>query len=244
MKGVWIDSENRYIAFLDIMGFSNYVLRNKHTFVKKRMLWLKNAIKAAEAEMNGISASYGEDGWIRTVIFSDSILIISKDDSPQNLWYLVSTCQLILSKCFINHVPIKGAISQGMVTANFEESLFFGKALIDAYRLEEELYMYGIILDHKVEKKMQEVEGVLSNKVHQHLVPLKKGRATHYIVNWMERMYVTLWPDADAQKELLGMETVAILQFKEFYLSMSGYPRTYIDNTIHVIEGIFKNLPK
>jgi hypothetical protein len=53
----------------------------------------------------------------------------------------------------MNNIPLKGAIAFGNFSANWDQSVFFGKPLIDAFELHNDLDMYCAILHSSAEKK-------------------------------------------------------------------------------------------
>lgn len=226
VKEKWEDTANRYVAFIDIMGFSNYVYRNEHELVKNRMLKFENIVSRTEnAARTAAKSMDGLDKGIRTLVFSDSVLILSTDSSKASLESIIITCQLLMANCLKSGIAIKGAISYGMITADFNKSLFFGKALIDAYQLEEQLTFYGIVIDHKVQKKMRVLK-VESIYILNQSVPTKSGNISHGHVNWA-RVCETI------HKKTSPMEIM-----ESFYEDMSGHPRKYVDNTIALMKKV------
>lgn len=226
----WNNTSKRYIAFLDIMGFSNYVYRNKHELVKTRMENLHTIINETEKDLhNGSTQWKNIQNPIKTVIFSDSILIISKDDSDNSLDFILLACKLLLKKSFEKKIPMKGAISYGTITADFEKSLFFGKALIDAYTLEEQLNIYGVALDEKVERKFKNCSKLSSYCV-ETKISTDSGQITHNIINWF-------LPNSGRKEDIISEKENALNTIRKFYGSMSGKPRRYVDNTIAYIQA-------
>lgn len=229
----WVDTTERYIAFVDIMGFSNYVYRNTHNQVKKRMSLLQKIIGKTEIELHEISKTFNKiPNPIKVVIFSDSILLITKDNSKNSLEYILFACQLLLAESFENKIPMKGAVSYGTITADFEKSLFFGKGLIDAYTLQEQLFIYGIVIDEKVEKKIKPYNHLIKGYSVKAKTAMKSGSITHFTINWMIQ--------ADKfENNIESNRDKAISIMESFYDDMSGYPRKYIDNTIECIQKIY-----
>ena len=224
----WKETTNRFIAFIDILGFENYVYRNSHLHVKKRMILLRELLSKTEQMISSVSRSmYNFGDSIRTVIFSDSILIISNDRSRNSLEILIFTCSIFLGQCLKNRIPIKGAISYGTITANFNSSLFFGKGLIDAYKLQEQLSIYGIVLDEKAEKKFKSFITIDKNDCVRCKVHTKSGKIIHYLIAWWATVQYFLTDNID-------IEPLKLVE--SFYDDMSGYPRKYLDNTIELLH--------
>ena len=223
MEEKWKETSNRYIAFLDIMGFSDLVYRNKHDYVKKKMeVFTKNLSKLEEVMKLGTEENPDTFRSIRKVIFSDSVLLITPDSTKHSLTSLIVGCEIILANSFECEIPIKGAISYGQITADFEKSLFFGKGLIDAYKLEEQLLFFGIAIDNKVDKKLRIFD--ISDEVLllRRKIPTKSGKIFHNIINWgnvIEGLF-----DNKTQLQML----------EKLYENMSGHPRLYLDNSIEI----------
>ena len=216
MKEKWNETSNRYIAFIDIMGFSNLVYRNTHDSVKKKMLLFTKAIAKIEKVMK---EGYKEDpkdfSNIRTVVFSDSVLILTPDSSKISLRTLLFACEILLAKSLESEISIKGAISYGQITADFEKSIFFGKGLIDAYKLEQQILYFGIAVDHKIEKKIRTLKLDTDNLLIRKKIPTKSGKINHYIIDW-KKMAEGLFKNK-SQTEIL----------MKLYENMSGHPRIY-----------------
>lgn len=222
---MWNIKNDRFIAFIDIMGFSNYVYRNAHASVDKRMRAFQDIINDHEVGMKSVSKEVQrKHKSLRTVCFSDSVLLISSDSSYDSLTNILMYSQLVITSCIEKRIPIKGAISYGQITADFDKSLFFGKALIDAYNLADELHMYGIILDDKIESKMDKLKFNPDPYCIQKKVPTKSGLITHFAIDWKKWMESTT--KKKARKELSAL-----------YHQVSGQPRKYIDNTLDFIES-------
>ena len=216
------------------MGFSNYVYRNSHSTVKKRMNKLREIVDFSLTTVQTISADFDKvKEPVKTVIFSDSIILISKDKSVHSLDIILYLSQIVLLEFLKNRIPVKGAISYGMLTADFGKSLFFGKAFIDAYKLQDELYMYGIVLDHKVEKRLTKEVKFKDIYCTQKAVPTKTGMITHFSLNWaLWSAMVTNHDDTkDLAENVAKNSDSALLIIEEFYKDISGHPRKYIDNT-------------
>ena len=219
----WTESCERYVGFFDIMGFKNLVYRNSHESVKKKMDALHKIVEEVNKSETKSVPQINKS--IRVVIFSDSVLFVTKDNTPATLNYLLLTSAWFIANCFKKNIPIKGALSHGMITANFDKSIFFGKAMIDAFVLQEELHMYGAILDSQIEKKINTLKIPESKWTKKLKVPLKGGMATHLVVNWVDP--VKKFSAEEIREEL-----------DKFYLSASGIIRKYVDNTVEMIEKL------
>ncbi|MEL7834260.1 hypothetical protein [Fodinibius sp. Rm-B-1B1-1] len=226
----WTETEYRFTAFFDLMGFKNYVFRNKHSYVKKRMVKLHEIINSVEELDEPLSQGKPPRDLIKTLIFSDSILLTTKNKSSDSLFSIVLTSGYIMARCMVNRIPIKGAISYGQITADFDKSLFFGKSLIDAYQLQDELFMYGVIFDHKAEKKINKNRKQLSDIITKTKVPTKSGNISHFAINWTK--FFSLIEGADRINNSIQ---------RKLYEQVSGEARKYVDNTIEFIDQVNNN---
>lgn len=226
MNSTWINTTERYVCFLDIMGFKDMVARHPHEIVLERMEIFLDVVKKWEktgndAKKDEVLSSIFPNSEIRVATFSDSILLITKGNDTRDLTHLLLVIKLLISDCLKMPIPIKGAISKGLMTANFEKSLFFGKPLIQAYELQEELNYYGVIADRYVEEDLELEENRVSEKYYNLVLrtetPLKSGKIS--CVN------ISLHDDSTTGETL-----------KQLYYSVDGKPRMYVDNTIKMFN--------
>ncbi len=226
----WNPTCNRFVAFLDIMGFEDLVSRNDHMLVLKKMEEFSQVIKEPERFAKDDMVVKGDLPYIRTVFFSDSILLVSSDDSKMSANILISFVQWMFPIAVRMKIPIKGAIAYGKQTADFDNSLHFGKPLIDAYELQNEILLYGVVLHHTMEqylrakKMMIEIE---NTDLYKYEVPIKAGKINHYIVDWLAT-FDRIKDERYKKDEFL----------RELYESVSGSPRRYVDNTISFIKWL------
>ena len=221
----WIVTNNRFIGFFDIMGFSNLVYTNTHKTVLKKLEKLSSYVKGLD------NSEFGQEGDItilKTAIFSDSLIFITDNDSVDAGIHLLLICAKVYELCCKLGIPIKGSFSHGEFTADFEKSLFFGKPLIEAYQLEEELHLYSAVLHHSFEKKLINEEysnAELSNNIRliKYKTPLKGGKSWHYHLNWI--FYSELIKDKKLNRKPID------LWIQNFYKTVSGKTRQYVDNT-------------
>ena len=229
----WIPTRKRFVAYMDIMGFKDMVFRNTHQDVlrimKKFIIPINKIEKEAMERLDG-----KPKGWdvfrntvIRPVIFSDSVVLFSSDDSLGSVKHILWGVFLVISRALLEGIPIKGAIAYGEQTADFNESLYLGRPLIDAWELQNEIVLYGAVLHHTMEKFLIEndlLEGVNSS-VLKYPTPLKQGIINHYLVNLLQ--YIPT--DSHLKKSL-----------PKLYCNVSGSARRYVDNTVDYFNSYEK----
>ena len=210
-------TSDRFVAFLDIMGFKDRVARNGH----------KDILQELEVFQSNISqyVSYHRESNIQLALFSDSILIYSKDDTLTSLHALADITSHIMMYAIQqeNPIPLKGAIAAGRMTCNQTKQLYFGQALIDAYLLEENVKYYGVLVHHSAEKYLRQEEFLEFRDIK---APLKSGDIYHYELKW----YNTLIRQNDEDQKTV-QDCLNSLR-----LTVSDEPRKYIDNTKKVME--------
>jgi len=213
----WEITTNRYVAYFDIMGFKDMVLRSSHNEIYEMMKGIDEKIKLnANVNWDDKPADL-----IKTTTYSDSIIIYSKDDSYDSENSIICTVSALTSDLLSSAIPHKGAIAFGTMTVDMVNSIFFGQPLIDAYLLQEELYFYGIVVHATAE---QEIEKKTKHAfVHNYLCNFKNGNSMHLTIFPLyagprtpndEEDYDALYSSCDK------------LRFKT-----SGHLRKYIDNT-------------
>ena len=232
----WDITTNRFVAFLDIMGFKDMVMRNSHN----NILACLEDISSVAHKIKEID-NLGENVYI--TIFSDSVVIFSKNGTEEVFFKFLNAVQILLAGSLVRGVPIKGSIAYGEISVNIGESIFFGQPLIDAYSLEEELCFYGVAFHNTAEKYLKNTklfednrpEGIsfLTNVTYQDKLKLKQGLITHYNLNWYTQVasYAELYPNKN-------LDIIPLLN--DFYDTVSGSPRRYVDNTIEAYERYLK----
>lgn len=224
----------RFVAYFDIMEFKDRMYRSTHEDVKKLMDEISgyvNNIKTWESEyLDKPDNSHKEDiekGIVLPVMFSDSVLMVSRTNSNHDAIKTVFLATSFLYNMFKFAIPVKGALAFGNFTADFKKSSFFGRPLIDAYLLAEDTHFYGALLHHTFEERLYERKTKLSeHALVTKEVPLKDGMVTHSFMNWV--------PFCDCEGTI-GLSDI----LDNFYRKVSGSSRRYVDNTkkVYATDG-------
>jgi hypothetical protein len=221
----WDDDCNRFVGFIDIMGFKELVARRPHNEIKHLLLQM-NQTRSILLKVLG---KRGDDGnrenLVKSFSFSDSVVFVTKSDSPTDLVNLGAAMCICQEATIQSGVPTKGAISHGKLTADFERSIFFGQPLIDAYLLQDQLFYYGVIVDNNAESILKRfMEEDHPDFIHNHfirlLTPLKTGKVTHFNIK---------------------LQSIQLDQLDYLYNNVSGQPRKYVDNTIEMFKEMTEN---
>lgn len=180
----WNENSDHIVLFMDIMGFKDRVMRMGHKELLEKMIEFKeknDRLKPLLKDKNG--------ELLRMVQFSDSIIIASLDDSKSALNKIVKAGVVLMQNALETGFALKGAIAKDPLTFDSGSGIYFGRSIIDAYLLEEELKFYGVVFHHSVEELIQQykdippIRGKREQKipVSEYQIHLKSGRSTHYV---------------------------------------------------------------
>ena len=156
----WAVSSDRFVAFLDVMGFKSLVasISSDRLYALLKMLHgeTQAADRLARTVVDGAKSGTAilltnpseslrrANRLLRIIQFSDAMLLISRDNSDAASLAIRLACIRIYAAGLVHGIAIRGAIAQGVVTADFRRSLFFGQAIVDAYLLEEDQKWFGV----------------------------------------------------------------------------------------------------
>jgi hypothetical protein len=228
---------NRFVAFIDILGFKEMLLSKGHDFVIEKLEELRHIKRTL---IDGSNEEFKLDTLLQSVLFSDTILIFSSSDTLEDLMQLLHQLRVLIGIYVGSQIPIKGVISYGKVTVNMEKSFFVGQPIIDAYLLQEDIQMIGVVLDHNAENRMNQLISVnsqhkaaLATEICKYKIPTKHGRINHVCVNWP---HILSYTKLEATNWMLMMEDRN--KVERLYSTASGRHRLYIDNTIEFIDSL------
>jgi len=208
------------------MGFRDKVYRESHESVFQTLVSFKTILDEIEQMTSTGLRILSDPKWnrsrlrgllVKSVTFSDSILLFSGDSSSLSLYYLLFRTQQVVNKAMSLFIPLKGAISFGKQTADFDKSIYFGQPLIDAYELQDQILLYSVVLHHTTEKYINDIDdkakaAAVDLLLARYHTPLKNCTADHYLLKWESNEVIsTVLP--------------------QLYNTVSGSPRVYVDNT-------------
>ena len=135
-----------YVAFVDILGFSNYVLQEENA----------GKINDLMIFVNKFQYLYNKSPELKVKIsfFSDSIVLSTEDNSHLGMVLLAIW---IAESYLYEHTSLlfRGAISEGKYYN--ENNISFGPAVIKSYKLENEANYSRIIIDKNIMKKFETI---------------------------------------------------------------------------------------
>jgi hypothetical protein len=238
----WDITTNRFVAYIDIMGFKDMLSKEGHSKVLDMM---KKFGKTIEFTYDMIQIENN----VKVIKFSDCIMVYSKNGTKESLSSLLFLLSSLMEDLLTEKIPFKGAISFGKMTIDDKDSIYFGQPLVDAYLLQEELHFYGIIVHSSAENEIREIYKNISMKflyLINYKCPLKMGNAFHLSIYPID--FIVL---IRGSKEILAKNnrkdnnlTALRKSIDNLRRSTSGKVRIYIDNTETYIDYIIDNIKK
>lgn len=224
----WKIRNNRFVLFIDILGFKDLVARNDHEHVLQKLSAITETLEylIGDTAYGALKNTFKDidKNQTKSITFSDSVIVFSKSDTPSDAFKILCDAHALQLFSMKNSIPIKGAISYGDITVNFEKSLFFGQPIIDAYLLHEDLQMLSIVIDHLAENKISSYREILKgiyDNISKCDAKMKYGTVTHSLIRLSKANY-----------------TKGLKYLEKLYTTVSGKPRIYIDNTISFYNKI------
>lgn len=142
-----------YVGFLDILGFKKIVCEKEQQDILDIFEQIQHIINNLKRKFDIIPIFYR--------IMSDSIVVACDDSIPPALAVVLYCCARIQELLLTKGILLRGGVSHGEFYYN--ETIMFGKGLVSAYELENNLSKYprivvdtGSIIEYK--KKMKDTE--------------------------------------------------------------------------------------
>ncbi|WP_276381339.1 hypothetical protein [Flavobacterium sp. H4147] len=249
-KTNWKTTDKRFVAFLDILGFKDKIMRNTHSEIYDELSKLSKVKSHLEkvASKTNESPIY-QDADIYIVSFSDSIVIFSKNDDYENFEFFLISLRYFFSNAIANKIAIKGGMAYGEISLNKQEQIYFGQPIIDAYLLEEDVNYFGVVAHNSIDKYINDNNSkILSSKIIEQILfkgktPLKCGKIHHTNLDWFAMSLnpnkIDKKTEEERKKETEEQRkerkhTEVMDELEKFNLSVSGSARRYVDNTIEL----------
>lgn len=217
----WKIKTKRYVAFLDILGFKDYVVRHGIDDVYQRLQTL-NGFRP-EDDISDYNSEEGKR--IKFTIFSDSIFIFSKDDNFLSLRHFLTYVKRVMRMALRAEIPLKGAVAYGDIVVDEKQNLFCGQPIIDAYLLEEDLQYMGVVFHHTFEVPYEKLSDTQYHRVSGWIkevpTPFKYGKRIHMNLKY---------PVAGSKTYNFSGK----VENQRFY--SSGDARKYVDNTLEMLK--------
>lgn len=148
----------KYVAFLDVMGFSNLVNNRGNNY---------DQLESYFTKITEILEKLRDDkAEIQSLLISDSIILIAPKDEQgfiQLLWAIRRIQSILLWK----KILLRGAVSYGEIYYNDEKNIIVGKGFIRAYLLEQEAVYPRVIIDPSIITRISNDKAEFFKKVNK-----------------------------------------------------------------------------
>jgi hypothetical protein len=133
--------------------------------------------------------------WCKRYIFSDSIILIAAGDDEISVLNLLIYSRKLFQTLLAMKLPARGAIAFGELHENPTLNLVIGRALTDAYLLEQSQDWIGVAIDDGLERRYPQVfslmTGILADVFLKYPVPFKGGSKKFlHTLNWRFNLIV------------------------------------------------------
>jgi hypothetical protein len=210
MKQYEFNSDSCYVAFFDILGYSQLVIQNNHDLLKKiHQFSIPTSIASTLPQQRIIVVNEknfiignNNDINVQTVTIADSVVIWSPDDSINSFYDIIFKSMDVIVEGLLRYLPVRGVITLGPLScfSTFSDNKpaqvsLFGRPIVEAYN-QHNFDLIGCIVDQKAidtfrkksieEKVPLDISGLFNNKILvDYEIPYKSGKIVSVpSVNW------------------------------------------------------------
>ena len=217
----WNDDCERLVLYADFMGFKNRVRSTLHETLRGELTHFLDDFRTKMQPL-----LLGDH--LKITQFSDSILIVANGTNQKMMNLLTKAAVVLFHKSLSAKLPIKGVIAQGTFTYDKANELYFGRPLIDAYLLHEEIKYYGVVVHCTAEKTVKAYLKTESENIYANTpVYLESGKVRHYHLCWN-----LMKDDLDYGNITNTCEN----WLDDIAENVSGKSRLYIDRTLEILH--------
>jgi hypothetical protein len=181
----------KYISFLDILGFSDIILDNNLEGIMEKFKMVTGFIIPYSEFLGEWIATGNRDHQSNkkcsSFSFSDTFVLYTKDSSHESLNNIIIATFLLTRSLFAVGFPVRGALTKGEADYIPNTNHLIGKAIINAARLEKQQEWFGVIISPDVLSKNNAamLDEPTSQILAEYPVPFKNGEnIPHMVINW------------------------------------------------------------
>ena len=126
----------RFVAYLDILGFKNLVQQKDGKEVLEIMEVFREAVNFANSIPVPDTTLSFTTSLIHLAMFSDSVILYTDGIESHDFFRIVHVTKSLIASSLICKAPLRGSIAHGEFYADEKNEIFFGKALLEAYKNE------------------------------------------------------------------------------------------------------------
>lgn len=196
----------RTVAFFDVLGFKRKIAENPLDGLAAK--YERVMIDTAEALNRPLLKKHGQTAlfpnhpdakpWCIKYVFSDTIILISDEEHEESCLELLVYAWRLTQLLIAADMPPRGGITFGEIYMNQAENVVLGRALTDAYELQQEQDWIGVGIHESVEgafprlfQSLRDPENILGEVFMRYKIPLKEGSIRElHTLNWRYNMVV------------------------------------------------------
>ena len=141
----------KWLSYFDLLGFGNFVRDHSISEVFYRYEQSLTELRYQESLRKGRRVKLG------FVHFSDTFLIYAPDDTASSFVAIDSASRWFFNLLLARQIPVSGAIACDDFYADVSNSIFLGKALVEASKLGERFNWLGFIVCPSAAHRLAEV---------------------------------------------------------------------------------------
>ena len=150
---------DRFVAFLDILGFSDQLARIPLETLHDRYAALIDDADQTLFQPPNLSAPDGprHRNFDYAGFHSDSVILVSKPldtNGPESAFNFTAACTQLLEKGFARSLPYRGCIGIGDVLLDEDRRLFLSNAIPRLLNIEKRQEWCGCVIDRAVEARL------------------------------------------------------------------------------------------
>jgi hypothetical protein len=141
--------QDGFVALLDVLGFRS--LASDDGKGERLQIYLRILQTALEPDAGGPD--------VAAIVFSDSIVLTTEDDSNDSLQVLLRRCSRLFGQMLQQQIPLRGAVAHGPFLRQAVPGGVFvaGRAIIDAFTFETAQDWIGIMIAPSAVKRVPEL---------------------------------------------------------------------------------------
>jgi hypothetical protein len=178
----------KLVAHLDILGMTSLVERSFPSAwdMLSALVDVRDRAVRHEYEFVESNETVVVFEAIKSVIFSDTLVLFTPGASPAEVKSLLVLVTEIFHKALFNRVPVRAGIAMGEFRFDAVRSMYAGPALIEAYHVGESSQWLGISIAQSLKDfaVAQGMKSRASDVVIEWDVPVKGGSERRAVINW------------------------------------------------------------
>lgn len=140
--------ENRWVCYLDILGFRKRLRRRG---IADTVHWYYQSREIVESQMRNKPR-------LHLRCFSDTFLIYSSDDGGASFAQIESAARWIVNLNLATRIPLRGAISYGELYVAEEDDIHIGNPLDEAYSHSENQDWIGLLVCRSATQRLNNLK--------------------------------------------------------------------------------------